>query len=125
MTEFTHRLPHQSWNKPSRNEKEYFQREEFRLRMKAARRREAERKEAERARWIQEHGNHCPKCGGELQPITTRSEHGDQCAHCMGVWLDRETFDRLTHPDEPNPYLTGIFRDLLLQWTTGDLGPPE
>jgi hypothetical protein len=114
-------LPHQSWIKPSRNEKEYFQREEFRLRMEAARAREAQRAEAERGHWIEKHGNHCPKCGGELQAITSQSEHGDQCSNCLGVWLDWETFDRLTHPEEKNEYLTGIFRELLLQYTTGKI----
>ena len=121
MSEFTHRLPRQSWRKPSRNEKEYFQREKFRNRMERARKREAERTEAERRRWLEEHGNRCPKCGGELQPVTTESEHGDQCPSCLGVWLHHETFDRLTHPDEPNPYITDIFRGILLQWMTGRL----
>lgn len=121
MSEFTHRLPHQSWSKPSRNEAEYFKREEFRKRMEAARRREEERAEADRERWLEEHGNNCPKCGSELQPLTTRSEQGDQCPSCLGVWLDREVFDHLTHPEQRSDYLTGIFRDVFLQYTTGRL----
>lgn len=125
MSEFTHRLPNQSWSKPSRNEEEYFQREEFRSRMEAARRREANRAEADRQRWLEEHANQCPKCGGELQPITTASEHGDQCSNCLGVWLDHETFDRLTHPDEKNEYLRGIFRDVLIKYTTRELPEAE
>ena len=122
MSEFTHRLPHQSWSKPSRNEAEYFKREEFRKRMEAARRREARRAESDRQRWLEEHRNRCPKCGGELQPITTKSEHADQCSNCLGVWLNHETFDRLTNPEDKNEYLTGIFRDVFLQYTTGGLG---
>jgi hypothetical protein len=122
MSEFTHRLPHQPWSKPSRNEAEYFKREEFRMRMEAACQREAERAEAERLRWLEEHGNHCPKCGSELQPLTTRSEQGDQCPCCLGVWLDHEVFDHLTRPEERNDYLTEIFRGVFLQYTTGCLG---
>lgn len=125
MSPFTHRLPRQSWSKPSKNEEEYFHREEFRQRMEAARRRERERSAAEREAWLAEHRNRCPKCGGELQPITTKSEHGDQCSNCYGVWLDAETFDRLTHPHEPNPYLTNVFREILLQWTTGEVPRPR
>ena len=125
MSEFTHRLSHQSWTKPSRNETEYFRREEFRSRMEAARARDAMREAAERERWIERHGNHCPKCGGELEPLTTEIQNGDQCPGCLGVWMDWETFDRLTHPDEKNEFLTGIFREFLLQWTTGRLNPHE
>ena len=118
MSEFTHRLPNQSWSKPSRNESEYFKREEFRTRMEAARRREADRAEAERDEWLRDHADRCPKCSGQLQPITTAAEYGDQCPNCLGVWLDSETFDRLTHPEEKNEYLTGVFREVFLQYTT-------
>src|SRR3990167_1719019 len=101
MSEFTHRLPHQPWSKPSRNEQEYFRREEFQHRMAAARHREAVREQEERQRWIVAHQGHCPKC--------------------LGVWLDHEMFDRLTHPTQKNAYLTGILREVLLEWTTGDV----
>lgn len=123
MSEFTHRLPHQGWSKPSRNEEEYFHREEFRIRMEAARKREARRQAVERQKLLELHEDHCPKCGGELEVIKVPEGQADQCPNCLGVWLDHETFDRLTHPDEKereeNEFLTRIFREQLLQFTTG------
>jgi len=124
MSEFTHRLPHQPWSKPSRNEQEYFHREEFKSRMAIAREREARRADDQRRRWLEAHANHCPKCGGRLEEIRTADGKADQCPNCLGVWLDQGTFDRLTHPDRPkDDYLTSIFRDVLLQYTTGKLSP--
>ena len=120
MSEFTHRLPHQPWSKPSRNEQEYFHREEFQSRMSAARQREAVREQQERRRWLDAHEGHCPKCGGVLEGIHTVEGRVDQCPNCLGVWLDHEMFDRLTHPTEKNAYLTGILREVILEWTTGE-----
>jgi len=121
MSEFTHRLPHQPWSKPSRNEDEYFRREEFRKRMQAARHREAQRELEERQRWLDEHRGHCPKCGGKLEPLDMTDASAEQCPNCLGVWLEHEDFDRLTHPHEKNEITTRIFRDILLQWTTGEV----
>lgn len=119
MSKLTHRLPHQPWSKPSRNEQEYFVREEFNKRMGAARQREAARASEERNRWLDEHRDHCPKCGGRLEEVRTIEGVADQCPNCLGVWMSHEVFDRITHPHEKNEYLTGIFRDVLLQYTTG------
>jgi uncharacterized protein len=122
MSEFTHRLPHQPWGKPSRNEEQYFHREEFKSRMAVARVREARRAFEERQRWIEAHANHCPKCGGRLEEIRTAEGAADQCPSCLGVWLDHETFDRLTHPEKPgDDYLTSLFREVLLEYTTGSV----
>lgn len=121
MSEFTHRLPHQPWSKPSKNEDQYFLLEEFRKRMEAARHREALRDKEDRDRWLDSHRGHCPKCGGRLEPLQTEDGSADQCPNCLGVWLDHETFDRLTHPHDKNEYLTGILRELFLQWTTGEV----
>lgn len=123
MSEFTHRLPHQPWSKPSRNEQEYFRREEFRKRMNAARRREAQRKDAEREELLDRHRDRCPKCGGKLEPMATPEGGADQCPNCLGVWMDHQVFDRLTHPEEKNEYLTEIFREMFLQYTTGAVKP--
>lgn len=124
MTEFTHRLPHQPWSKPSRNEREYFNRLEFQKRMEAARRREAKREEEERQKLLDRHRNHCPNCGGELEPMEAAEVRAHQCPNCLGVWMDHEAFDRLTHPDEGNQYLTDIFREMFLQYTTGKVKRP-
>jgi Zn-finger nucleic acid-binding protein len=125
MTKFTHRLPHQPWSKPSRNEQEYFSREEFRKRMGTARHRESGREKEERERLLELHRNHCPRCGGTLEPMHAEDVRADQCPNCLGVWMDHEVFDRLTHPDRKNEYLTGIFRDVFLQYTTGAVKPKK
>lgn len=99
MSEFTHRLPHQPWSKPSRNEREYFQRQAFYQRMAVARRREQERDVGERERVLERHHDHCPKCGSPLERIQLADGRADQCPNCLGVWLDHETFDRMTQPE--------------------------
>jgi RNA polymerase-binding transcription factor DksA len=119
MSEFTHKLPHQPWSKPSRNEEAYFHREEFQHRMEKARHREASRGAEERRRLRELHWGHCPRCGAELEGIRLAQGTAQQCPSCLGVWLEHETFDRLTHPDVKDDYLTGIFREVLLQYTTG------
>lgn len=121
MSEFTHRLPHQPWSKPSRNEDRYFQQEEFRKRMKAARHRETQREKEERERWLAAHRGHCPRCGGRMEALRTDEGDWEQCSNCLGVWMDRATFDGLTHPHGKNEYLTGILRGLFLEWTTGEV----
>jgi Zn-finger nucleic acid-binding protein len=124
MSEFTHRLPHQPWSKPSRNEQEYFHRAEFRSRMSMAREREAAREAEERRKWLDAHGGHCPKCGGVLEEIRGPEGKADQCPNCLGVWLDHQAFERLTHPEEKDSYLGGILREVILEWTTGDVSRP-
>jgi hypothetical protein len=119
MSEFTHKLPHRPWSKPSRNEEEYFHREEFSHRMEEARHREASRSEDERRRLVELHRGHCPRCGALLEGIRLAQGAAHQCPSCLGVWMDHATFDRLTHPEEKDDYLTGVLREVLLQYTTG------
>jgi len=123
MREFTHRLPHSGWTRPSRNEEEYFHTEQFRRRMAAARAAERRRCEDERKRLVEAHRNRCPSCGSRLEHIHVKEGDADQCPHCLGVWLSHEMFDRLTHPTQDNSYLTGILRDVFLQYTTGAVPP--
>lgn len=121
MSEFTHRIPHSGGVKPSRNEEEYFRREQIRQRMELARKREEERATAERWAWLRQHSGCCPDCGSRLQEVHVGHTNVDQCPRCLGVWMDHTVFDRLTHPDEANAYLTDLFRGVLLQYTTGKL----
>ncbi len=121
MSEFTHRLPHQPWSKPSKNEQEYFQRQRFHERMAAARKREQERDASERKRLLERHRDHCPKCGAELEQIELADGRADQCPNCLGVWLDHETFDHMTRPDRGSSYLTETLREMLLQYSTGKI----
>ena len=86
---------------------------------------EAARAQEERERWLASHRDHCPKCGSALEEIRTADARADQCPACLGVWLDHETFDRLTHPHDRNEYLKGIFREVVLQYTTGRVKTTE
>jgi hypothetical protein len=121
MSEFTHRLPHQPWSKPSKNEQEYFHRLEFQKRMAAARKHEHTRDSTERARLLERHRDHCPKCGSKLESIWLEDSRAHQCPNCLGVWLDHETFDRVTRPEATNSYLTDTLREVLLQFSTGKI----
>jgi len=124
MSPFTHRLPHEPFPKPSRNEDEYFHRLEIEQRMARARQREEERARAERARLKALHEGHCPGCGAELQEVRARDGIVHQCPVCRGVWMDQAMFDRLTHQEEAS-YLGGIFRGLLLDYTLGEIPTRE
>ena len=82
--------------KPSRNEDEYFAREDAELLRKQRERAQAAAAEAER----KSHYLKCPKDGYDL---ATSEYHGVQietCPHCGGMWLDKgelemiEEFDR-------------------------------
>ena len=117
MGEFTHKLPNRGWSKPSRNEEEYFRQEEFRKRMAAARAKEKDPEVAQRKRLLEQFQDHCPKCAAPLQPIQLPQGGAEQCPSCLGVWMNHETFDHLTHPEEKNEYLKGVLRDVLLEHT--------
>jgi Zn-finger nucleic acid-binding protein len=83
-------------DKPSRNEDEYFAREE---REKIARQRE----EARRQTTVEERRSHfmrCPKCGGNLLTETFHGVPIDRCTDCHGIWLDADEIDAVVaHED--------------------------
>ncbi len=95
--------------KPSRNEDEYFVRQEAEL-LKAQRDREAaERSAAER----KTHFMKCPKCGHDL---ATRSVQGvaiDTCTHCGGMWLDAGELEALSKHDDRPGILGRVFGDVM------------
>ena len=84
-----------SLHKPSREEDEYFAREDalrrYRLAKQAAVAMEAEA----RARMRSEHYMKCPKCGFELEPVIYRGVTIDKCFHCNGSWLDAGELEHL------------------------------
>lgn len=117
MYEFTHRLPHEPWRKPSRNEEEYFRRRELEARLKRAWEREMAREAEERRRFREFHQDRCPSCAERLEVIRIRESEARQCPECRGVWLDRELFDTLTHR-ERSP-LAELFRSQILEYSLG------
>lgn len=119
MTGFTHRLPHEPWSKPSRNEEEYFHRLEYEERRRKAQRKEEQRRAEERERLRELHQDHCPRCGAKLVHIRLRDAWADQCPSCRGIWLDRDMFELFTHRAK-NP-LAQWFRSVLLERSLGEL----
>lgn len=83
-------------NKPSRNEDEYFVKQDAEL-IKAQRARlDADRKAAER----RSHHMKCPKCGADLQEVEFHHVTVDRCPDCGGVWFDKGETDMITRVGE-------------------------
>lgn len=94
--------------KPSRNEDEYFAKEDAELMRKARERSHAAATEAER----KSHYMKCPKDGYDL---TSSEYHGVQietCPHCGGMWLDAGELEAVAHEDHPS-VLTRVLSDAL------------
>jgi hypothetical protein len=94
--------------KPSRNEDEYFAREDAELVRKERERALAAAAEAER----KSHYLKCPKDGYDLK---TSEYHGVQietCPHCGGVWLDAGELKAVAQKEHVN-VLTRVLSDAL------------
>ena len=92
---------------PSRNENEYFAREDA-DRIRALRARlDAERERQERA----SHRMRCPRCGGHLGERLRHDVKIDVCADCGGAWLDKGELEMLEHVDHSN--VRRFVRDML------------
>ena len=84
-------------DKPSRNEDDYFARQDAELI-------ERQRKLALDHSVQQERKSHfmrCPKCGGHLTTTLFGKSQIEQCPDCHGVWLDAGELDTLVAHPEP------------------------
>ncbi|HYC88309.1 MAG TPA: zf-TFIIB domain-containing protein [Thermoanaerobaculia bacterium] len=88
------------FDKPSRNEDEYFTRQELERRKKWAAEQAAKMAHDEKDRIRQAHWMKCPKCGMDLQEIELHGVKVDQCAHCGGIFLDAGELEQLSKSDE-------------------------
>jgi hypothetical protein len=91
--------------KPSRNEDEYFAREEADLLKKRRAELDGARDKAERA----SHFMRCPKCGANLREVEMQGLKVDVCPECGGVWFDAGEIDQWK-TEERNP-VQKIFGD--------------
>ncbi len=83
-------------DKPSRNEDEYFAKQDAEL-MRARRARlDMERSKQERT----QHYMKCPKCGGDLKEREYHHVKIDACPDCNGVWLDAGELKLLEHVEQ-------------------------
>lgn len=87
-------------DKPSKNEDEYFARQELERRKKWAAEQAAKMQTEEKERIKQAHWMKCPKCGMDLQEIELHGVKVDQCSHCGGVFLDAGEIDQLGKHEE-------------------------
>jgi len=94
--------------KPSRNEDEYFAREEAERLRKLRERDTAVRVAAERM----SHHMRCPKCGGVLHTELFHGVQTDRCPDCHGFWLDSGELEMLMK-DEEHGLLRRVMRDVL------------
>jgi Zn-finger nucleic acid-binding protein len=96
-------------DKPSRNEDEYFAREDAELMRKQRERAHAAAVEAER----KSHYMKCPKDGYDL---TSSEYHGVQietCPHCGGMWLDAGELEAVAVQEDHSNVLTRVLSDAL------------
>ena len=95
-------------DKPSRNEDEYFAREDAELLRKQRDRAQAAATEAER----KSHYMKCPKDGYDLSSSEFHGVQIETCPHCGGMWLDAGELETVSHEDRPN-VLTRVLSDAL------------
>jgi hypothetical protein len=77
--------------KPSRNEDEYFARQNAELIREMRAKLDADRKKATLSAQLEK----CPRCGGGLKEQHVEDVKIDECQGCGGVWLDRGELDQL------------------------------
>jgi ribosomal protein L37AE/L43A len=94
--------------KPSRNEDEYFAKQNLELIHEMRVKLDAERKKAER----QAHNNKCPSCGGDLKEQRAEEVKIDECSDCGGIWLDKGELEQLRRVNRSRGVSGGVLGSL-------------
>ncbi|MEO8090416.1 MAG: zf-TFIIB domain-containing protein [Gemmatimonadales bacterium] len=94
--------------KPSRNEDEYFAKEDAELLRKQRERATAASLDAER----KSHFMKCPKDGYDLASSEYHGVTIETCPQCGGMWLDAGELDAVAKEDHPN-VITRVLADAL------------
>jgi ribosomal protein L37AE/L43A len=94
--------------KPSRNEDEYFARQNLEIIQEMRAKLDAERKKAERTA----HSNKCPKCGADLKEQHAEHVKIDECTECGGIWLDKGELDQLQRVNRSRGQSAGVLSSL-------------
>jgi Zn-finger nucleic acid-binding protein len=94
--------------KPSRNEEEYFAREDAELLRKQREGATAATQAAER----KSHYMKCPKDGYDLGSSEYHGVTIETCPHCGGMWLDAGELEAVAKEDHPN-VITRVLADAL------------
>jgi Zn-finger nucleic acid-binding protein len=95
-------------DKPSRNEDEYFAREDAELMKKQRDHTHSAAADAERKTHIMK----CPKDGYDLTSTTYHGVQIETCPHCAGMWLDAGELAAVAHEEHPS-LLARVFADAL------------
>lgn len=100
------------YGKPSRNEDEYFTKQELERKKQWAKENAAKMAVAERETLKQAHWMKCPKCGSDLHTVELHGVSIDTCATCHGTWLDAGELDQLLHPERKDLFhrVMSVFR---------------
>jgi uncharacterized C2H2 Zn-finger protein len=89
--------------KPSRNEDEYFVKQDAEL-MRAMR----ARLDADRLAQQGVESNRCPRCGTGLEEQERDSVKIDVCPNCGGIWLDKGELEMLQHVTRGGGFLGSL-----------------
>jgi uncharacterized protein with PIN domain len=92
--------------KPSKNEEEYFARENAEAVRRLRAKLDAEHAQEERRLHIMR----CPRCGGHLQDQMHHHVRIQVCPECGGTWLDKGELQLLEHVD--NSAIRRFLRDI-------------
>lgn len=95
---------------PSRNEDEYFLKQDAELIKEHRAKLDAERKAAER----RVHYMKCPKCGADLKESEFHHVKIDTCPDCKGLWLDAGELEMVGRVNESaiGGFLSDLFKGL-------------
>jgi len=93
-------------DKPSRNEDEYFVKQDAELLRKQRAQADAAAVDAER----RSHYMKCPKDGYDLASSLYHGVQIETCPHCGGMWLDAGEVEAVSHEERPG-LLTRVLSD--------------
>ena len=82
-------------DKPSREEDEYFAREDVEKKRKLAYQQAQVMAEQQKEALRTLHYMKCPKCGFDLHAVLYKGLTIDKCFHCGGTWLDAGELEAL------------------------------
>jgi hypothetical protein len=94
---------------PSRNEDEYFAKQDAELMKQMREKLDRERSEQER----KAHYMKCPKCGADLKEEAHGHVKVDVCPECGGMWLDAGEMEMMKHGQKGGVGIMDSFMDLL------------
>ncbi len=93
-------------DKPSRNEDEYFVKQEAELLRKQRAQSDSAAREAERKTHLMK----CPKDGYDLASSVYHGVQIETCPHCGGIWLDAGELEAVANEERPG-LVTRVFSD--------------